>query len=244
MNAALGCRGEPTYDAPTVNYFTHAIRYLDRPYFAVGVCVPDWLSVVDRKARVRSRHLAAALPELTGENRELAEGIQKHLDDDRWFHGTAAFYRVTGQIARSFRGQLPETDSWKCGFLGHIVMELLLDACLIEQDPQRLDDYYKLMREVDSQRVQQIVSGLATKEVPQMARLIEMFVKERFLEDYLDDEKLLFRLNQVMQRIQLAPLPETILEGLSFGRAIVRSEVHQLLPAEHFPQRDVLPNAD
>jgi hypothetical protein len=225
-----------------LNYFTHAIRYLDRPYFAAGVCVPDWLSVVDRKARVRGRRIAEELPTLSGDEYEIAVGIQKHLDDDRWFHGTEAFYDVSGQIARSFRDDLPEDDSWRCGFLGHIVMELLLDSALIEDQPERLEQYYDVLREVDLQKVQGVVSSLATKEVTELARLIELFTKERFFEDYLGNEGLLFRLNQVMKRIKLEPLPESTLRTLEFGRSVVRANVHELLPANHFPERDVLPN--
>lgn len=224
-----------------MNYFTHAVRYLDRPYFAAGVCVPDWLSVVDRRARVRGRRISEALPELVGDTHEIAAGIQKHLDDDRWFHGTPAFYSVSGEIARSFKKQLPESDSWRCGFLGHIVMELLLDSVLIEYQPHSLDDYYRLMGDIDVLKVQEVVSHLATKEVTELARLIQMFVKERFFEDYLNDERLHFRLNQVMKRIGLEPLPSSTLATLELGRNVVRENVHELLPPEYFPERHVLP---
>ena len=29
-----------------MNYFAHAIRFLDDPYFLSGTALPDWLSVV------------------------------------------------------------------------------------------------------------------------------------------------------------------------------------------------------
>ncbi len=227
-----------------MNYFTHAIRYLDRPYFAAGVCVPDWLSVVDRKARVRGRRISEQLPELSGDDTEIARGIQQHLDDDRWFHGTAAFYQVTALIAQSFRENLDESDSWRCGFLGHIVMELLLDSALIEQDSTRLDRYYDLLREINADRLQSVVSSLATREVTRLAEMIDMFINERFLQDYLDDRKLLRRLNQVMKRIQLAPLPDAVLVTLAYAREVVRGEVGQLLPVEHFAEQQFLPIVD
>lgn len=197
--------------------------------------------MVDRKARVRGRRITEELPVLSGDEYEVAVGIQKHLDDDRWFHGTEAFYDVTGQIARSFREDLTESDSWRCGFLGHIVMELLLDSALIEDRPERLEQYYAVLRGVDLLKIQGVVSGLATKEVTELARLIELFTKERFFEDYLSDKGLLFRLNQVMKRIKLEPLPEATLRTLEFGRSVVRANVHELLPANHFPERHVLP---
>ena len=39
-----------------MNYFAHALPFLDQPYFVAGTAVPDWLSVVDRQVRVRRRH--------------------------------------------------------------------------------------------------------------------------------------------------------------------------------------------
>ncbi len=224
-----------------MNYFTHAIRYLDRPYYAAGVCVPDWLSVVDRKARVRGKKISQTLPSLSGDDLEIALGAKKHLDDDRWFHGTEAFYRVTGIIARSFREDLDESNAWRCGFLGHIVMELLLDSTLIEQRPSRLEEFYQLLNGIDLGQLQSVVSSLATKEVTKLSWLVEMFIKERFLEDYLDDERLLYRLNQVMKRIQLDPLPDSCLRTLKEARIVVRSEVEMLLPESEFPERAVLP---
>ena len=40
-----------------MNYFTHALNHLDRPYFMAGTASPDWLSVADRKVRLRPRQL-------------------------------------------------------------------------------------------------------------------------------------------------------------------------------------------
>lgn len=223
-----------------MNYFCHAIRYLDSPYFAAGVCVPDWLSVVDRKARMRTRKIDASLPELSGNSRELALGIRQHLHDDRWFHGTAAFYRVTAELAAAFRLHLPEGESWRCGFLGHIVMELLLDAALIEQQPRHLQQFYRTLEQVEPELVQQVVSQLAGREVERLAEFLPLFIREQFLDDYLTDDRLLFRLNQVMKRLQLDPLPAAVLPALATGRVLTRSAVQELLPAAEFPERHVL----
>ena len=76
-----------------MNYFAHAIRYLDRPYYMVGTAVPDWLRVVDRKSRVRSRKISAERDSLSGDEAELADGIQKHLDDDHGFIRPLDFMR-------------------------------------------------------------------------------------------------------------------------------------------------------
>ena len=33
-------------ELPIMNYFAHALPFLDDPYLAAGTGVPDWLSVV------------------------------------------------------------------------------------------------------------------------------------------------------------------------------------------------------
>src|SRR5215208_7117669 len=115
-----------------VNYFAHAIRFLDRPWFLAGTAVPDWLSAIDRPVRVRARD---AEPFADGSGTPLAElaaGIRQHHEDDGWFHATPAFHEVSSQLTRLFRELLTNADeSPRAPFLGHIATEILLDAVLI-----------------------------------------------------------------------------------------------------------------
>ncbi|WP_437221706.1 hypothetical protein SH661x_002439 [Planctomicrobium sp. SH661] len=217
-----------------MNYLAHGIRYLDRPYFLIGSAIPDMLSVVDRKSRVRRKTIELRLPALTEEDHELALGMLQHLFDDQWFHGTAGFYAVTGTLGRHFRETLGPDDDWNCGFLGHIVTELLMDAVLSEDDPAALDAYYQACSQVDPQRIEHTVSAIATQPPRDLSRFIELFITERFLVDYTDDERLLFRLNQVMRRVQSRPLPRSVLQVLVQGRRLVREHMTDLLPEEHF----------
>lgn len=217
-----------------MNYFAHAIRFLDRPDFLAGLAVPDWLSVVDRKVRVRRRAIQEQRAGLAQEDLETALGVIQHLDDDQWFHATAAFFEVTGTIGREFRKALGPDEAWHCGFLGHVVLELLLDAVLIEQHPPALEHYYNAIASVDAARVQRLVQRLAHHDAPQLSQFIDLYVRERFLADYLDDSSLLRRLNQVMRRVHLHPLPQHCVEVLFASRGLVRQRVAELLPAEHW----------
>ena len=44
-----------------MNYFAHAIPFLDNAYLTAGTGVPDMLTVVDRRVRVRSKHVTPFL---------------------------------------------------------------------------------------------------------------------------------------------------------------------------------------
>ena len=74
-----------------MNYFAHALPFLDRPYFVAGTAVPDWLAVADRKVRLRSKHVEAFLDDADPYVAEVAAGILQHLRDDARFHATRAF---------------------------------------------------------------------------------------------------------------------------------------------------------
>ena len=212
-----------------MNYFAHGLAHLDRPYFLAGTAVPDWLSVVDRRMRVRRR-----LVEPFREHRDprvvaVAGGILQHLHDDHWFHQTRAFAELSLQLTVTIREVLPADDGFRPSFLGHILVEILLDACLIQQDPRRLDAYYAGLESVEPGAVAAAVNQMATASSERMEEFIRRFIAVRFLYDYLDDEKLLWRLNHVMRRVSLSPLPDEFLTILPEARDRIGRQRRQLL---------------
>lgn len=219
-----------------MNYFAHAVRFLDSdPHFLAGTAVPDWMAVADRPVRVRAR-LALPLAQQPPDERtrQVALGALQHWHDDGWFHATRGFAEVTGTLARRFREHLGPDDALRCGFLGHIVTELLLDAALIERQPALLDRYYQRLTEVDPEGVQTAVNRMARGQTWRLSLFIPLFLRERFLFDYLEDRSLLARLNRVLQRVKLTPLPETVKDLLPDARRLVRARIGDLLPAAHF----------
>jgi hypothetical protein len=111
-------------------------------------------------------------------------------------------------------------------------MELLLDATLAEDERTRLDDYYAAMVQLDPEDVQRIINLLATRTSERIGMLVERFHSERFLYDYLDDERLLVRLNHVMRRVNLPLLPAAIAGLFPPMRQRVRERLQELLPKE------------
>jgi len=76
---------------------------------------------------------------------------------------------------------------------------------------------------------------MARESTNRVAPLLPLFLQERFLWDYLDGEKLLARLNQVMRRIKLNALPESLIEVLERGRQLVASHADELLTEQTLP---------
>jgi len=213
-----------------MNYYSHGVRFLDRPWFAAGTAIPDWLSVADRKVRMRVRDVTPFADGSGSFQAEVAAGVLQHLADDDWFHSSQAFLEVTSQLTRLFRELLPDDDSPRCSFLGHIVTELLLDSVLIERNPPRLERYYEVFQQLKGLEIQQAVNAMARKSTDQLAWFVDMFPHERFLSDYGDDARLCHRLNQVLRRVKLEPLPPAADAVLGSARLIVRARTDELLP--------------
>lgn len=214
-----------------MNYFAHALPFLDDPYFIAGVAAPDWLNVVDRRCRARAKLAAPFVEHEDPRRAALAAGIVRHHEDDAWFHQTEAFGRLQFDLTRRFREAFPNDQSMRVGFLGHIVVELLLDAALIERDIEQLDRYYDRLEELDAELVGEWVSAMATAPATGLPYLIHRFREVRFLYDYLDDAKLLQRINGVMRRVGLAELPPSVETLLAAARRDVCGAVEELYPA-------------
>jgi len=227
-----------------VNYLAHGWRFADDPYFLAGTAAPDWLSVIDRKMRLRSRRAAEFAEDADRAVAALARGVVQHHVDDGWFHATPAFNELSLAFAVEIRAALPGDEGFRPSFLGHILVELLLDRALAEDEPRRLDDYYAALAALDPATTDQAICRLVTRKpsvpagsdsgpagtlAPRLQTLIPRFIAERFLYDYLDDGKLLTRLNHVMRRVNLPQLPPSLVELFPAMHRRVRQRMAELL---------------
>ena len=173
-----------------MNYFAHGYRYIDRPWFLAGTALPDWLNVVDRRVRVRKDQASRFMIDSDFQMAELASGIVKHHHNDHWFHSHAVFPQLSLTLTQEIRCLLSADTSWRPSFLGHIAIELLLDAALISRDPSRLDAYYSAIGRIDAEQLETAVNRIAGRPVTGLADWIGIFLNERFLYDYTEEEKL------------------------------------------------------
>src|SRR3954465_3055885 len=96
-----------------MNYFAHGREYVHDPYFLAGTAVPDWLNVVDRSVRVRSRHAQAFLGDADPKLAQVASGIVQHHLDDAWFHGSQAFAELSLELCRLLKDGLGLDDGFR-----------------------------------------------------------------------------------------------------------------------------------
>jgi hypothetical protein len=100
---------------------------------------------------------------------------------------------------------------------------------LISAEPGRLEAYYVALEGLNGDEVRKAVERIAPQPVPHLPHFIKLFSSERFLWDYEDDAKLLYRLNQVMRRVNLPPLPAQFVAVFRPMRTLVAARSNELL---------------
>ena len=220
-----------SHSNPAMNYLAHGFRFLDSPLMVAGTAVPDWLSVVDRRVRVRSRRIHQQLDLLNADLRTIAEGMLQHLHDDDLFHRSVRFVMLESELSLRFRRIMPDRFDHRPALLGHIVIELLLDDFIAQQMPEVLSDYYAALSQVSPLQIQKAVNAVATRKTDHLAGFVKQFRTMQFLYDYADDNRLLGRLNQVMKRVTLPPLEADCLPVLREARQLLTQHGEELLDA-------------
>jgi hypothetical protein len=216
-----------------MNYFAHALPFRDRPCFLAGTCVPDWLSVADRRLRLRSKHIEPFRRNDDPCTAEVAAGVLQHLQDDARFHETRAFAETSLTLTAHARDALDGETGLRPAFLGHLLTEVLLDAALIADGQEGLIEYYHVLDRLDPKQIEAAVNRMAPRPTARLAYFIDLFRRERVLWDYLEDGKLMVRLSQVMRRVRLDALPDGFAAMLPAARKLVAERKDILLEGIH-----------
>jgi hypothetical protein len=183
-----------------VNYFAHGRALLARPLALAGAARPDWLAACDRRARLRRARVPA-------DGGEIAAGVLRHLDDDAWFHTAPAFLASSAEITARLRAAAPDEPTFRAGFWGHVLTEILLDAALMQEEPGALDRYYAALDRVDARTIVRAAAGWTTQPPRRLDAFIDLFRRARFLYGYATDRGLRARLDGLARRVGLPPLP-------------------------------------
>ena len=195
----------------------------------VIVLMNAYITGADRKVRVRRKHAEPMAEDPDPVIAAVARGVLQHIRDDARFHNTRAFTELSLELTAVAREALDEPSGLRPNFLGHLLVEVLLDASLITDDRARLEEYYRVIESVDGERIQAAVNRMAPRPTARLAPTISRFCRQRILSDYTEDGKLLFRLNQVMRRVGFARLPDHFPEVLPDARRRVDTRKRELL---------------
>ncbi|MFM7737817.1 MAG: hypothetical protein ACKO9H_00300, partial [Planctomycetota bacterium] len=144
-----------------MNFFAHALPWLDDPWFVAGTCLPDWMSVINRRVRLRSKKVQPRVDDSDSRTARVARGIVQHHADDEWFHETPEFAQLNLQFSVQLREDVKLDDSLRTRFVGHILIEMLLDDWLSKIYPGKLKEYYLQLERLCGRELERIVIDLA-----------------------------------------------------------------------------------
>ena len=212
-----------------MNCFAHALPFLDRPYYAVGASLPDWLAAADRKCRVREKKAVLWVDDDDPIMADVACGVVQHHQDDYWFHTSAVFRDFEMKFAVEVREVYDGDRSMRPGFVAHVMVEMFIDAWLQVRFAGQLERYYQLVADVDSKKIQDAINRFATKPTEKLVPAMERFVSERYIFDYVTDEGAAYRMGRVLERIGLQGLDDKILPWAATARPRVYDQMNGLL---------------
>lgn len=234
-----------------MNYLAHAYRWLDQPYRMAGVCFPDWLSARTRLRRLDSEAVERAGRGESADHDQFLEGVRIHLAEDARFHTAALFEAICREIAADLRKTVSSEPRFRASFWAHVMVELLLDAWLMVDDPARLDLFYSGLGEICPARVSEwgvdlLRPGTGLSDPPATVRdsrdsqdalglepWIQRFIELRFIAGYGSDLGLLERLAPVGRRIGLPSLPGSAEPVVARARRRVSEIAPALLGLAH-----------
>jgi hypothetical protein len=205
-----------------LNYLAHSLPFVDDddvlgPWRVAGTSLPDWLRVVDRQARLRPAVLALA-PRDDPRFVAMIEGAQRHHDDDLRFHSDDAFDALSHELAAEIRGRFPDQ---RASALGHVLVEMLVDAALMQQRPGLLDRFYAQVDVVDDDVVGRFVRAATGRPVDHAELFLQRFKKSRFLAYYATDPGLRDCLQGVWTRTGIGALPDGFVDVVGAARVRV-----------------------
>ena len=215
-----------------MNYLAHSLPYVFddddlTPWRVAGTSLPDWLRVIDKRARLRPEVLASA-PRIDPRCVAMIEGAARHHDDDLRFHADDAFDALSHDVAGVIRARFP---GLRASALGHVLVEMSLDAALLHHRPALLERFYGHVDALDDAVVAAFVREATGRPIALAELFLQRFRSSRFLAHYQTDAGLLQCLRGVWQRSGIGPLPDGLVDVVADTRDRVGPLLTRFLPA-------------
>lgn len=207
-----------------MNYLAHSLPFVFTDdelacWRVAGTALPDWLRVIDKAARLRPDVLDRARID-DPRHDALAQGARRHHDDDAHFHRLDVFEDLTAEVTASLRARFPHL---RASALAHVLVEMVLDAVLIEEHPALLDRFYAAVAAIDDGVVADFVRATTGRPVPHAEVFLDRFRRARFLADYVTDDGLHACLRGVWLRAGLGGVDDGVVEVIAAARPRVRA---------------------
>lgn len=201
----INCRSNASHLRMNLVAHYHLDRTLVNSYFTVGAATPDLLSIYNSQLRIKQRHLKRLNEEEAGRiTPPFLDGLQRHFFADGIFHTSPLFHQETKRISNMLVEYFPDLDIQRKFFIGHILLELMLDKVLINLHPGILESYYGHFEALqpfrDIKKSLQIAVG---HDLPNYEAYLKRFVRRKYLYHYADPKHLAWLLRRILRRVRI-----------------------------------------
>lgn len=207
-------------------FFNQKILPPEEPSFHLGAAVPDLLSSYDRNLRLRLRPVKQVL-----EKKPVSpfwRGIENHLVSDDVFH-KSAFFSTTGRVLKDLFATVPDHKNRRKFFLAHIGCELLLDHCILLENPTICTAFYEVLDRADRQTGFRELRDHFDQPMRGIEDFMERFMEIRFVFRYHSLSNLVTGINRIL--VQTGQEPFSNGEQEIFAHALEKarpSVLHRL----------------
>ena len=153
--------------------------YVDRsksnPLFVLGALLPDiaphFTKTYNSKIRYKEWDIAEPLA-------SIHSGVLRHFELDAIFHSSLVFKESCQFAGQRMAEQGLDREKYRFWFLSHITIELMLDRILILDQPDLVNQYYKVLNSVDINKLSAYFNFIGIDE--EKTKILTNFM--RFLE--------------------------------------------------------------
>jgi len=188
-----------------MNLLSHFYIDKDHPsaYFKLGLIFPDIYPHYNqnlRKAVESHRHLSV-------EHDYFVQGIKRHHEVDKIFHNSPVFKMLNTAFKEALLNSALPQLHYRTYYLGHILVELLIDKQLIRGEKDLLNQFYTSLDEIDENTLHQYFIHINTVEkTSDFFSNFKRFRENRYLYYLNDNEKLIEALMRMYCRVNPATL--------------------------------------
>lgn len=183
-----------------MNFISHFSldRFHPDSEYLVGVCIPDLLSIYNRKLRIKhlSHHLHFPLP-----LQKFYQGIVRHYDTDKIFHTCEFFERECNVVSADLRKMFPDGSAKRSFFVAHVLIEILIDKILIEEDNQLVRDFYFHLHKIGAVRITEMTQAFLDTPASTFSGFLQKFLDNEYLYHYESYEYIIFVLKRIVGRV-------------------------------------------
>ncbi len=217
-----------------MNFLAHYYtgQPVDDPYRALGLILPDLARQHHKGLRFResvifeASHPVSSQPSLQA----LHSGVHSHHKADHLFHDSAFFKESTFLLYQALKQYPFKVLIKHLPFFAHISLELLIDRLLIQDYPDMLGQFYNHLTQAEKEPLTMYFESFGhAVHTEGFWRFLQLFVSNRYLQHYSDNEHLAFALSRVYQRatgVDIAPDGPLLEAYLDEAEVLLRENYH------------------